>query len=316
MEKNNYFLIGAFEVNDKIIKIEPCYSRENLVYCPDIISYYVVESSVLKDKKIKYYINSFGTCFFICDYSKIDNLTDNADIERDYNFENKIYDILYLAIIKNINEKFKLSIEDVDWVMLAKQGALNITNDFIILDFEDKVQLYALIDCSLISEFITNAGKFFKNISLKESLTRFEQYQILTYTHTIASISFPSYFLTNSKEIDIYNKYYDAWNLHENIEIINKVADKSIAMFKFLSGYKDENRKSLINLLVSYISISLSYDPVIEFFVKFLHLDEVKVKYYTDILFITITSIIVIMIVIKVYKITKENIAFKNKTVK
>lgn len=314
MVNNKYYLTGAFEANNKILKVQPYYQRENLVYCPEIISYDLIEVYILNGVKLRYYINSFGICFFICDYDSPNDFQNDINFEMDYIKGGEIYCLLYDEIINNINKIFNLSLKDVDWVMLTKQGELDIKNDIVTLDFNNKVQLHALIDCSLISEFVTNVGIFFKNLSLKESISRFEQYQISTYVHTLTAISSPSFFLTNAKEIEIYKSYYDKWDLYENIEIITKIADKNIEMFKFLSDFKDKNSKSLLNLLLSYISISLSYDSVIEFFVNFLNLNLSTTKYYTDIIFRVITLVIFILIIKKLYNIYIENKVFKEKT--
>lgn len=264
-----YYLLGAFSLEERLYKMKGCWERKNLVECPEILKY-----TKKNDGNIIYYLNNMQCCVFIMKYGEFSSTT---DMKEDYNSESEdsIYRKCYLEILKSINNKFHVSMDDVSWIMpLVTQDVIQIGESCIHIESEvdaEKLDYVTMIDCAMIYQSIYNMSVYFRSLSSKEDLDRFEQYQLSFYIQTINLIKNPVYFLTNSEEIKLYEEFYKNWKLTEQIDVVSELAEKTIELFSFLATYKKKNKVNVVEFFIPYISLVLSYNSIMETVVFLYH---------------------------------------------
>lgn len=267
-----YYLIGAFNLEEALYKRKGCWKRKDLVECPEVLKY----SREIEGNTI-FYINNMQCCVFVTKYGVFSN---KEEMELDYNSEaeNSIYQKSYDELLDNIKKKYNVSNIEVSWVMPLISGN---TNDFrsSLIEIssrvdEESLEYVTVIDCSMIYQAINVMSNFYKNLSTKEELDRFEQYQLSFYVQMINILKNPAYYLTNSKEIELYEKLYKEWELTEQINVVSELSEKTIQLFSFLATYKKKNKINLVEFFLPYISFVLSYNSIIEIAVFFVPQSE------------------------------------------
>lgn len=262
-----YYLIGAFNLEEALYKRKGCWKRKDLVECPEILKYTrEIEGNTI------FYINNMQCCVFVTKYG---DFSCKEEMQKDYDSdaENSIYQSCYNELLENIKKKYNAVKVDVSWIMpFIAKGTLQISSSFVEVASgvdEETLEYVALIDCSMIYQVINVMSNFYKNLSTKEELDRFEQYQLSFFVQTINLLKNPAYYLTNSKEIELYEKLYQEWELTDQINIVSELSEKTMQLFSFLATYKKKNKINLVEFFLPYISFVLSYNSIIEITIFF-----------------------------------------------
>ena len=307
-----YYLLGAFSLKESLYKMRSCWQRKDLVDCPEILKY-----SAERDGDITYYLNGMQCCVFVMKYG---DFASKEDMLQDYEYEEgeNTYQKCYENLLVSIEKKFQVAVEDVSWIMpLIVGDTVRFNSSHLEIKSpvgEESVDYVAVIDCAMIYQAINDIAAFFRGLSAKEDLDRFEQYQLSYYVQTINIIKNPAYYLVNSKEIKMYEELYQAWELKEQIAVVSELSEKTIELFSFLATYKKKNKIHIVEFFVPYISFVLSYNSIIEIAVFFVPQLAGSIEVIVKVLLL-IGFIVTIVSLIKALRaMNKVNKRFEEKT--
>ena len=273
----NSWLIGAITINDKIVSIENEIERDNLVKIPELLKY----TRCQYDQDIYFFINSIGVCICIWKYHDFDK---KEEMEEDYCKASSIhkdgskYTKAYEHCIVAVKDKYKLEIEDLDWVMPIVVGEENCigsdfayikTLDYIIgtnknIDKNKDINSLMLLDASSIYQSMMTIGEFFTRDIKPNGLLEYKLYQMSYYLHELLRIESPEYFLTNQKEKEIMREYYEKWRIQSQMEIVIKMAKQSMDIYNFVSTNKTDFKTSISTIFMGFLSFILMCDPIRE----------------------------------------------------
>lgn len=252
-----YYLVGGITVQDYIGEIESIWMRPNLVAPPSLIQY-----TCELEEEIHFYVNAMRSCIFVMEYGAFSN----DEMLEDYNQTSEsIYCSKYEKLIDVINKKYNLNIKDVDWIMTLCNGERKTDTSHMIIDepiFEENVSYVAFLDSAMIYQSIQSIAAFFRTITTKKKLSRYEQYKISFYMQEMKLIQSPSLYLTNSQEEIYVEEIYQVWKIPEQINVVLDTANQAINIFSFLANYKKNNEMNYSGLFMSYISALLLYEGI------------------------------------------------------
>lgn len=268
----NYYLAGGFMADDKIASTKSFFKRPDLVDVPAMLEYDKIdtENDMIGDSRLHFYLNSMGACIFLVRYGLFSS---DENMWKDYRSERNVYNRLYASILEKIADKFSSEIKDVDWIMPVLVGAdtdavhatyISLKNiDYLIENSESYHSLSMIaLDAMIIFQSTTYIGSFFKSLPIKGQLTKYEQYQISFYVQGLKILENPSFFLTNVQEINLMKEYYQKWDLEVQIKTALEISANSIQLFEFLSRNTKDIKNQIANLLMSFLSLVLLYEPI------------------------------------------------------
>lgn len=318
----NYYLAGGFTIDDTISPTKWFFKRPDLVDVPSLLEY-TCEEEMLDNEKIYFYINSMSICIFLVEYG---NFTTDAEMWNDYKIEKQLYNDLYKKIIGKISNRFSNKIDDVDWIMpiligedIVNPDSISLSDINFIIKKSDEYNSKCVqaLDAMFIYQSTARIGSFFKSITIKQQLTKFEQYQLSFYIQELKILEKPSYYLTNQQEIEIMKEYYSKWDLETQIKTALEISANTIELFEFLSHNTKDTRNQISTLLMSFLTLILMYDPIGEL-ITFLF-----PEFQGDAISIILRFFILICSLIVLYKIVqilicnfKENLELRRKSKK
>ena len=233
--KKEYYLVGGFTISKKILTVDNYCTRKNLVDIPSILKYYEVSKP-----KIKFYINSMNECVFISEYGEFESFKKMQEDYYNSSSTKTLYRKRYRSILDEIEKQFFLSIDEVDWIMTLNQGTETIDLSYIVLkdlNVNDKlndfnIRQLIMLDTLMIYQSTMSIAKFFKSLSTKDELSKFEQYQISFYIQELKTLENPDFFLTNKDDIELTKLIYEKWNIEQQIKMTINIALQSLTVFE------------------------------------------------------------------------------------
>ncbi len=258
MDREKYYIVGGYKVGDFIHRLTPIWERPNLVSPPSLLQY----DYTLVDG-IHIYSNPIGCCVCLIEYG----LFSNEEMKEDYNStdKNSVYFQKYKQLLSKINNYHNCELDDVDWVMTLCSSHLSIGDSHVSIEsplFEENQEFVSFIDACTIYQSVESIAAFFKNLSTKSKLTKFEQYQISYYMQEINILTSPNFFLTNSDEKALMCRFYDKWMIPNEISTVQAIANQAVNVFSFMSNYRRNNKTDYATILMSYLSLLLLYDGI------------------------------------------------------
>ena len=201
-----------------------------------------------------------------------------------------IYKKRYKIILDEIESQFSVTLKDVDWIMTLHQGVEEIDLSYIVLNeinFNSELnkinsRQLIVLDTLMIYQSTMSIAKFFKSLSTKEELSKFEHYQISFYMQELRILENPSFFLTNKDDIHLTEIIYEKWDIAQQIKMAVNIALQSLTVFDFIANNREKNKTDYSALIMSYLSILLLYEPVTEL-IKYIF--DIKKANMLDIVF-------------------------------
>ena len=304
-----YYLMGGFKIEDFIRKPNSIWTRPNLVFPPSLLQY---DMKCIDGLHI--YTNSIGCSICLYEYGTFSQ----KEMLADYNSSSaeSVYCQKYSRLISIINAHYKTNLQDIDWVMTL------CSNNFIVGDshvsitmplFEENCEFVACIDSSIIYQSIQCMGAFFKQLSTKKKLTRYEQHKMSHYIQEMNILSSPNVFLTNAQEKEITQIFYDKWHIDQEIKITQTIADQAVNIFSFVSNYRKNNEPNYSALLMSYLSLLLLYESIGDLFAFLVPVDSVYINVFLKILIGSVTLVYAIKILKNIISEAKDKRTLKKK---
>ena len=310
--KVNYYLLGGFKIEDFIREPVSVWTRPNLVSPPSLLQY-----NYKCVDGLHIYTNSMGCCICLYEYGSFTP----EEMLKDYNDDSNssVYLQKYTKIVEIISRIYKKKIIDIDWVMTLSCGKFHVGDSHVSISMplmEENCEFVACIDASIIYQSVQCIGRFFKNLSAKDKLTRFEQYKVSYYTQEMNILSSPNVFLTNALEKEITQEFYDKWHISEEISIIQSIANQAVNIFSFVSNYRKNNEANYSTLFMSYLSLLLLYEGIGNLLTFIIPINSVYLDAFLKFLIGAITLVYIVRILKYVIRDIRDKYDLKKNTKK
>lgn len=301
MGVKTYLLCGV-NLNEEIIKIRQPIKRDNLTVTPDILKF---NSEKIGDDYI--FINSINSCLCLCYYGEYDS--SKIAYEDFYkNDENINYDKVYARFKNLILNNFKETIDESDWCTLICidnkiEDNYKISNNEIIINSSgilDNNNLYiiSILDCSFIYQAIIRVLNFTNGLVFTKDISKYEQFKLNYYCQEVYKINKPELFLTNTKEIELYKKIFEAWDLKSQIDQSLLILNQSVTNYSFLWNYNSNKSQAYVSSLLAIFTLLVGYSDLKSMVEDiFPTIKTYFQKIYIFILFILLFRLIIIYLV-------------------
>ncbi|MBE6959625.1 MAG: hypothetical protein E7448_02745 [Ruminococcaceae bacterium] len=305
-----YYLLGGFKIEDFIREPTPEWKRPDLVDPPSLLQY---DYKCIDGLHI--YTNSMGCSICLYEYGTFSK----EEMLSDYNSSSaeSIYSKRYSSLVSIINNYYKTNLQDIDWVTTLCSDNFFVGDSHVSIAMpllEENCEFVACIDSSIIYQSVLRIGSFFKQLSTKKSLTKYEQHKISYFIQEMNILSSPNVFLTNSREKEITQVFYDAWHIEQEIHIIQTIANQAVSIFSFVSNYRKNNEPNYSAMLMSYLSFLLLYDSIGNLFTFLVPIDSAYVDVLLKLLIGSITLLYVTKILKHLISDAKDKRILKKKT--
>ncbi len=308
------WLLGGVAVNDNIVDpVESCWKRPDLVNVPDILKY---TEDKYENDRIRLYKNNIGIVIVMIRYADFENIDDmNADYYEEKT--DSTYSQCYDSAITLINQKnFANKIVDLDWVIPVLEGEFDVQESICTIPHigEDCKEYVSLIDNSFIYTSIRHISDFVHYICNRKKLTKYQRWQLAYYQMAVQTIESPKVFLTNKDEIEMSIRFYDCWQINDNIRAVINNTNQAVTLFTFLSNCEENDEDDLFSSFLTFFGIVVGLEAIYNLFLALFN----DLNQWFKIVFVTLIAITVLIFgcifVQKVFKKTMENREFKRKT--
>ena len=155
---------------------------------------------------------------------------------------------------------------------------------------------------------------FVSNLCKKQRLTKYEQYQLAYYQTILQSIEKPTCFLTNKREIEIYQQLYALWGIAANIENTSGNLKQAVLLFSFLSNYKITSEQDLFSSFLTFFGIIVGLEAIYNLTVSLFQKNTSLFNQLFIVLVLIVIAVYSCVLIRKTIKKHRENVVFRNKT--
>ncbi len=308
------WLLGGVAVNDNIVDpVESCWKRQDLVNVPDILKY---TENKYENDSIRVYENNVGVVIMMIRYADFEKVEDmNEDYYGDQS--DSIYSRCYNSAVTLINQNHTANkIVDLDWVIPVLEGDFDVQESICTIPHigEDCKEYVSLIDSSVIYTSIRHISDFVHYICNRKKLTKYQRWQLAYYQMAVQTIESPKVFLTNKDEIEMSIRFYECWQINDNIRAVINNTNQAVTLFTFLSNCEENDEDDLFSSFLTFFGIVVGLEAIYNlFFALFTDLNQ-----WFKIVFVALIAITVFIFggvfAHKVVKKAMENREFKRKT--
>lgn len=253
-------------INDHITESpQTCWERTDLVNVPDILKY---SDTLDSATGIHFYQNNIGILIALIPYGFFNSA--EALYQDYYHKPESLYLTQYAAAVQALNRQPAVCspLADFEWIMPVLSAPFQVTpNDCCVPQaIKESREYVSLIDCSFIYTASRMISEFTNSICQQTSLSKYQRWQLAYYQRAIQSVEYPTYYLTNQKEITLYDQFYDVWKIDDSMKIIVSNINQTVALFTFISNYENNADNELFSSFLTFFGIVVGLEAIYNLF--------------------------------------------------
>src|SRR5690625_971883 len=273
----DFYLINTIMLKNELMKVNYD-KRVDLVSVPKIIQY----EEVIDESTQQVFMNAFNSFVvldyighfeskklaleFYNDYEKFDQIYErnlkffNDEIEQIADFDETSY------LLVEYDETYqKVDVEVYYGHIVIKAPAyMKKPIDLKAAQIEQRMISFALLDAMFINMMCDRVHFFLEELKTPRDLTKNHQMVLSHFSQELFKLKEPKFFLTNLWEMNILNKFYEAWNITEHITIVHENFQQSVDNYAFLWNYNNQVRQQTMSLLLAILTFAAAYKPTLE----------------------------------------------------